>query len=110
MTAAACVSLLALVALTLLVAQIGIAAVGRHHAQAAADLAALAAATELPAGTTAGCARADEIARRMNVRVVSCEVLQWDVTIAVEVRMSLGPLGARVVRAQARAGPVSDRE
>ncbi|MEU0544847.1 Rv3654c family TadE-like protein [Nocardia sp. NPDC005978] len=110
MTVAACVSLLALLALTLLMAQVGVAIAGRHHAQSAADLAALAAASELSAGTPAACARAADITRRMNVRLSACTAAEWDVTIVVEARMALGPLGTREVRAQARAGPVADRE
>ncbi|MGV9413259.1 Rv3654c family TadE-like protein [Nocardia sp. NPDC003693] len=109
-TVAACVSLLALLAFTLLTAQVGVAIAGRHHAQSAADLAALAAAADSTAGTAAACARAADIGRRMNTRVVSCTAVDWDVTVVVEVRMALGPLGTRVVRTQARAGPVSDSE
>ncbi|MCU1647570.1 MAG: flp pilus-assembly TadE/G-like family protein [Nocardia sp.] len=107
-TVVACVALLALLTLTVLVAQVGVAVVGRHRAQSAADLAALAAAAGLDRGTAAGCARAEEIARRMGVRIVGCTVAEWDVTITVEGRMTLGPLGVRSVRAMARAGPIGD--
>ncbi|WP_327143306.1 Rv3654c family TadE-like protein [Nocardia sp. NBC_01327] len=107
-TVVACVALLALLTLTVLVAQVGVAVAGRHRAQSAADLAALAAAAGLDRGTAAGCARAEEIARRMGVRIVGCTVAEWDVTITVEARMTLGPLGTRSVRAMARAGPIGE--
>ncbi|QLY31381.1 Rv3654c family TadE-like protein [Nocardia huaxiensis] len=107
-TLTACLALAALLAMTLLIGQVGAAVVGRHHVQSAADLAALAAAAALDGGNTAGCARAETIARRMNVRVLDCVVADWDVTVTVEMRMSLGPLGVRPVRAAARAGPAGD--
>ncbi|MBL1077313.1 flp pilus-assembly TadE/G-like family protein [Nocardia sp. 2] len=109
-TPAACLGLLALLAMSLLIGQVGVAAVGRHHAQSAADLAALAAAGALDQGAAAGCARAGEIARRMGVRVVDCVVAEWDVTVTVEARMSLGLLGERPVRTMARAGPAGDTD
>lgn len=109
-TVVAGVALLALLTLTVLIAQVGVAAAGRHRAQSAADLAALAAAAALDRGTAAGCARAEEIGRRMGVRVIECAVVQWDVTVTVEARMSLGPLGSRSVRAMARAGPLEDSD
>ncbi|MEV6772632.1 Rv3654c family TadE-like protein [Nocardia sp. NPDC051030] len=104
-TVAACLALIALLAVTVLVAQIGVAVAGRHRVQSAADLAALAAAGGLDGGTAAACARAEEIASRMGARVVRCAVVDWDVTVALQDRMSLGLLGTRLVRAEARAGP-----
>ncbi|WP_067531720.1 Rv3654c family TadE-like protein [Nocardia crassostreae] len=109
-TVAACLAVLAMLAVTLLVAQVGVAVAGRHQAQSAADLAALAAAHDLTRGTAAGCARAAEIAGRMAMRGSGCVVEDWDVTVTVEARMALGPLGARVVRAMARAGPIDHVE
>ncbi|MFD0000148.1 Rv3654c family TadE-like protein [Nocardia sp. NPDC127526] len=109
-TVAACLAVLAVLAVTLPAAQVGVAMAGRHRAQAAADLAALAAAHHLSGGTAAGCARAEEIAARMALRVTGCVVADWDVTVTVEARMALGPLGTRVVRAMARAGPIDDAE
>ncbi|WP_459955123.1 Rv3654c family TadE-like protein [Nocardia sp. IFM 10818] len=110
MTVAACLAVLAVLAVTLLVAQVGVAVAGRHRAQAAADLAALAAAHDLVGGTAAACARAEEIAGRMAMRVVGCVAADWDVTVTVEARLALGPLGTRVVRTMARAGPIDDAE
>ncbi|WP_067703898.1 Rv3654c family TadE-like protein [Nocardia jejuensis] len=108
-TVTACLALLALVAVTVLMAQLGVAVVGRHRAQAAADLAALAAAGGLVAGTQLACARAEEIASRMGAQVLTCVPVDWDVTVTVRVRMPPGPLGSRELHARARAGPVEDR-
>ncbi len=107
---AAALALAALLGLTLLIGQLGVAVVGRHHAQSAADLAALAAAGRLERGAAAGCAEAAEIGRRMGVRVPGCVVVDWDVTVTVELGISLGPIGKRVLRATARAGPTEDAE
>ncbi|WP_306363878.1 Rv3654c family TadE-like protein [Nocardia sp. CC227C] len=96
----------ALLTVTLLLAQLGVAVVARHRTQSAADLAALAAAGGLDRGTVAGCAEADRIGQRMGVRVRECVVAGWDVTVTVESGITLGPLGTRMVRASARAGPV----
>lgn len=108
MTAA--LALAALLGLTLLIGQIGVAVAARHHAQSAADLAALAAAGGLERGTATGCAAAADIARRMGVRIGKCVVADWDVTVTIEFEIALGPIGDRVVRATARAGPMTDAE
>ncbi|MBF6333944.1 Rv3654c family TadE-like protein [Nocardia transvalensis] len=105
-TVAACLALTALLVVTVLIVQLGAVVAVRHRAQAAADLGALAAAGALATGAETGCARADEIAKRMRVRVRDCAVEGWDATITVEAGASLGPLGSRMVRAAARAGPV----
>ncbi|MFI5715158.1 Rv3654c family TadE-like protein [Nocardia sp. NPDC051750] len=106
---AACLALAALLALTVLVLQLGGVVVARHRAQAAADLAALAAAGELRNGARAGCAAADFLGRRMEVGVARCEVAGWDVVIEVEEKVPVGPFGMRSIRAIARAGPVEER-
>ncbi|MEV6068669.1 Rv3654c family TadE-like protein [Nocardia sp. NPDC052001] len=106
MTVLAGVALVALLSLTVLLAQVGVAVVGRHRAQSAADLAALAAAAGLAAGAESGCVRAREIGMRMGMRVIDCAVREWDVTVTVESRMALGPLGTRSISAKARAGPM----
>ncbi|APE37937.1 pilus assembly protein TadE [Nocardia mangyaensis] len=107
-TAFACIALAALIALTLLIGQVGVAVVARHRAQAAADLGALAAAGVLVEGPEAGCARATELARRMGARVARCVVEHWDVEVTVEVTVTLGIFGNRTVGVAARAGPVDD--
>ncbi|BBZ47016.1 hypothetical protein MPRM_42970 [Mycobacterium parmense] len=83
-------------------AYLGSVVVARHRAQAAADLAALAAATRLPAGEAAACARATTVAREMGVDGDRCEVDGLDVVVTVRVGVPF----AGVARAAARAGPV----
>jgi secretion/DNA translocation related TadE-like protein len=83
----------------------GTAVVARHRAQAAADLAALAAAGRLASGTAAACAAASSVAGAMRSTVSSCRVEQLDVVIGVDVPVQLGRWGAGSARALARAGP-----
>ncbi|MEU4315492.1 Rv3654c family TadE-like protein [Nocardia sp. NPDC024068] len=108
MTVTACCGLAALIVLTVLVVQVGAVVVARHRVQAAADLAALAAAGELRSGADAGCAAAESLGRRMNVRVERCAVSGWDVLISAEQKVPVGPFGERSIRAVARAGPVKE--
>jgi secretion/DNA translocation related TadE-like protein len=75
---------------------IGSAVVARHRAQAAADLAALAAAARVPEGAAAACDKASVIAQAMSVAVVDCAVDALDVVITVR---------AGKAHAAARAGP-----
>jgi secretion/DNA translocation related TadE-like protein len=84
-------------------AYLGSAVVARHRAQAAADLAALAAAARLPSGAAAACARATLVAREMRVNDSECGVDGLDVVITVRVPVAFG--GA--ARAAARAGPAA---
>jgi secretion/DNA translocation related TadE-like protein len=84
-------------------AYLGSAVVARHHAQAAADLAALAAAARLPAGPETACAQATVVARKMRADGIQCAVDDLDAVVTIEVRVAVG----RWSRAQAaaRAGP-----
>ncbi|MTE12267.1 Rv3654c family TadE-like protein [Nocardia aurantiaca] len=107
-TVTACLALIGVLAVTVLIAQVGVAVTAKHRVQAAADLSALAAAGALDGGAAAGCHRAEDIAGRMGVRSTGCVVLGWDVTVTVVGRISLGPLGDRDVRAAARAGPAQE--
>jgi secretion/DNA translocation related TadE-like protein len=75
---------------------IGSAVVARHRAQAAADLAALAAAARLPEGVGRACGQATMIATMMSAGVAECSVDGLDVVIGVAVGKA---------RAAARAGP-----
>jgi len=94
----------ALLWVTVAGACLGAAVVARHRAQAAADLAALAAAARLPAGATGACARATAVARRMGAAAARCEVDGLDVVVTVDVAVGwAGPIGT--ARAAARAGP-----
>ncbi|WP_227998103.1 Rv3654c family TadE-like protein [Nocardia australiensis] len=108
-TVLACLALVGLIGVTLLLGQVGLVVVTRHRVQAVADLGALAAAGSLEQGPEAGCARADEVARRMRVRIRECEVAQWDVTVTAEGNVPIGLFSNRVVQAVARAGPVEER-
>jgi secretion/DNA translocation related TadE-like protein len=84
------------------------AAVGaRHRAEAAADLAALAAAGQAVQGAEAACGQADDAAAGTGGRVVLCRVQGWDVVVEVEVDVRLSMLGTVMVHGRARAGPVA---
>lgn len=83
---------------------LGAAVVARHRAQAAADLAALAAAARLPAGPETACAQANAVARAMRVTTAGCAVDDLDVVITIEVGLTVGRWGT--ARAAARAGPI----
>ncbi|WP_341865314.1 Rv3654c family TadE-like protein [Mycobacterium scrofulaceum] len=80
-------------------AYLGAVVVARHRAQAAADLAALAAAARLPAGAEAACARATAVARAMRTDA-SCAVDDLDVVVTVRAGVFGGAASAA-----ARAGP-----
>ncbi len=82
---------------------LGSAVVARHRAQAAADLAALGAAAQLPAGAEAACGRASLLARKMRSDESQCSVQGMDVVVTVEVAVGRGGRA----RAAARAGPVA---
>jgi len=90
-------------------AYLGSAVVARHRAQAAADLAALAAAARLPSGATAACARATSVARAMRVDDARCEVDDLDVIVTVSVTVRVTVVSAGAARAAARAGPADMR-
>lgn len=82
---------------------VGSVAVARHRAQAAADLAALAAAARVPAGAAAACGHAQAVLAAMRVTLRDCEVLGLDVRVTVSAETGLR-IGGRAAAA-ARAGP-----
>jgi secretion/DNA translocation related TadE-like protein len=82
-------------------AYLGSVVVARHRAQAAADLAALAAAAALPSGAAAACSRATAVAHEMRVHDARCRVDGLDVVVTAQVAVAF----AGVARAVARAGP-----
>ena len=84
-------------------AYLGAAVVARHRAQAAADLAALAAAARVPGGAESACAQAGAVARAMRVSSAGCEVDVLDIVVTIEVGPADGRWGK--ARAAARAGP-----
>jgi secretion/DNA translocation related TadE-like protein len=94
-----------LLAITIGGVYVGSAVIARHRAQAAADLAAVAAAVYLDDGTRAACSRASALALTMNAAVTRCEVQDLDVLVSVETRVPLGRFAVGPARATARAGP-----
>lgn len=89
---------------------LGAAVVARHRAQAAADLAALAAAATLVDGTPHACAGATELARMMGTSVVACSVQDLDVVVTVEAVVETGIFPIGPAQAVARAGPATPGE
>jgi len=85
-------------------AYLGSAVVARHRAQAAADLAALAAAARVPAGFQAACAQANAVERAMRAITTGCVVDELDVVVTIEVGLAVGRWGKAL--AAARAGPI----
>ena len=83
---------------------VGSAVIARHRAQAAADLAALAAAQHLADGTA--CSQASAVARSMRSAVTRCLVEDVDVVVTVETSVPFGRIPVGPARAVARAGPV----
>jgi secretion/DNA translocation related TadE-like protein len=94
-----------LLAVTLGAIYVGSVVIARHRAQSAADLAALAAATAMPAGSGLACDKASAVARAMGTAMAACAVEDLDVTVTVDVPVRL-PWGIVAARAAARAGPV----
>lgn len=86
---------------------LGSAVIARHRAQAAVDLAALAAAAQVGSGRDVACSTAAALmAATGRGTVTSCVVVDLDVVLTVEVPVSLGRWGVHAAHAQARAGPV----
>jgi secretion/DNA translocation related TadE-like protein len=85
---------------------LGSAVIGRHRAQAAADLASIAAAARAPAGSRAACAYAAVVVRRMRANQIGCHVDGLDVVVTVEVPVDFAGWSQGTARATARAGPV----
>jgi secretion/DNA translocation related TadE-like protein len=84
---------------------LGAAVVARHRAQAAADLAALAAAAALVDGVPQACVVATELARRMGTEVVACSAQDLDVLVTVEAAVDTEIFRMGPAQAVARAGP-----
>lgn len=83
---------------------IGSAVIARHRAQAAADLAALAAAQALAGGPAGACQAAQALAARMGAVLAQCRLDQLDVIVTVRTE-STARFGGSAL-ASARAGPV----
>ena len=103
-TVLAAVLIAALVTITLGGIWLGAVEVARHRAQAAADLAALAAASRLSLGPDTACRHASQLAATMRAAVRDCDVEELDVVVTVTVRTG-GLMGE--ARAASRAGPAA---
>jgi secretion/DNA translocation related TadE-like protein len=99
--------LAALLVVCLGLGAVGVAVLGRHRAQAGADLAALAGAAALPAGVESACTRARDLVRSMHAALTRCEREALDLVVTVDVTVQLGRWRLGPARAGARAGPVS---
>jgi secretion/DNA translocation related TadE-like protein len=96
-----------LAAATTVVVAYGTAVALRHRADAAADLAALAAAAETTVGPVAACRAAERTATVNGATLGRCRLEEGIVTVAVTAR-GRGPLGSALVATRwARAGPAS---
>lgn len=95
-----------LLAIAVAAGVVGAAIIGRHRAQAAADLAALAGAAAVPAGAGAACARAGGVARAMRTEPTGCRLDDLDLLVTVEIAVQLGRWTLGSARGAARAGPV----
>lgn len=84
----------------------GSAVVGRHRAETAADLAALAAAVRVTDGETGACGTAATVAARNGGLLRGCRVAGEDVEVSVSRSVRLAGFGVRTVTVRARAGPV----
>jgi secretion/DNA translocation related TadE-like protein len=87
-------------------AAVGAARVGRHRAQAAADLGALAGAARAVEGAGPACARASRFAQVNAGLVTSCQVSGLEIIVRIEVTVTPLPGLTRRAAAAARAGPV----
>ena len=85
----------------------GVAVVARHRAEAAADLAALAAAQRALEGVDKACAEAARVAGINRTVLVRCAAVGDVVTVEVGRPLRLGRLGSWMVVARANAGPAT---
>jgi secretion/DNA translocation related TadE-like protein len=83
----------------------GVAVVGRHDAEAAADFAALAAAADGDLGARSACLKAAEIAAANGARLASCRVVAGVVDVEVVRRVPSRLLRQWQAHGWARAGP-----
>ena len=98
----------ALLLVVWLTVALGAAAITRHRAGSAADLAALAAAAYATEGEDPACARAGWVAERMNVRLTSCRLRGWDAEVEITAQPPDLLVGFGRASARARAGPAPE--
>jgi secretion/DNA translocation related TadE-like protein len=101
------VALMALVWVVAVAAMtVGGARAARHRAHAAADLAALAAASHVTEGPSRACAVAASVARSMRGRLTACALRSRVADVVVSAVARVPGFGSFDVAAPARAGPV----
>lgn len=86
-------------------AHVGAAVLARHRAQAAADLAALAGAAQVPAGAENACARAAQLGQAMASELLDCQIEGLDLVVTMQTRPRLSTRWLAAATARARAGP-----
>ena len=101
-------AVLVLVALFAFGMHLAAATSARHRAEAAADLAALAAAAHTVDGEPVACAYAVRVVRGMNARLASCRVSGWEAFVEVTVEPALRLPGGDAAGGRARAGPAAE--
>lgn len=104
-TALAAIVSVGLLAVFLLIMQLGAAVLSRHRAEGAADLAALAAAAYAHQGQQFACSRAEWVAEHMHARLAKCRLDGWEARVWL--RMELPGILSQFepVKSHARAGP-----
>lgn len=100
-------AIVVLVTLLVFGMQLAAATSGRHRAEAAADLGALAGAVHAVDGEPVACAYAARVAQRMAARLVSCRLNGWEVLVEVSVTPAITLPGVGAARGRARAGPAA---
>lgn len=87
-------------------AAVGATRLGRHRAQVAADLGALAGDAKAIHGEQTACARAAQFATANGARTTACTVTGLEIVLRVELPIRPLPGLTRQATAVARAGPV----
>ena len=105
-TVLAVVMIAALVTVSAAAVQLGAAVGTRHRAEAAADLAALAAATRAVQGVAAACDSARVVTEGMGTELVRCDLDGWHAVVQVRAQGPVSVLGWGSGHGRARAGPV----
>jgi secretion/DNA translocation related TadE-like protein len=95
-----------LLMLTVFGVELGAASSVRHRAEAAADLAALAAAAHAVDGEQVACAYAARVAESMSTRLRSCRLVGWESFVELGADAVLPRLSGGAASARAHAGPV----
>lgn len=101
----------AVIAVTVVLLGLGVglggAILARHRAESAADLAALAGASEAVSGTETACGRADDVARTNGAVLTSCVWRGWVVAVVVSRPCHCLPSVAGSAVGRAQAGPTA---